>query len=282
MYVILLNNDNTLVASQRECIMQRSKLVDNLWILVSPNYKENDMSLFKVVLEYVLPCSRKYRAIELVRSEENYQEYLKYVLPFDTGITAEAGDVELQLSFTFVGLNPDGTGVQRVRKTKPTKLHITPIAAWSDIIPDSALSVIDQRLIKVDAQINALESYTEVLSQNQVDNLVYNDKAETLQLMAGENTIGDAVSVRDMLDDGIPVIDLGSSSGSGDNTGCNGCNCNCDCNKKPDESQKPQEPVTPEEPEDDNECDCGCDCEDNVVEFDELTKCDCYDNIVEF
>jgi len=44
MYTILLNNDNKLVTSVRERIMQRSKLVDNLHFLVDPAYKELDMS----------------------------------------------------------------------------------------------------------------------------------------------------------------------------------------------------------------------------------------------
>ena len=233
-YTFLLNEDNSLTASRREVIMQRSKLVDEIHFLVNPKYKENDMSIFSVMLEYILPVSKKYETLELIQDPEGYQEYLKYVVPLDTNLSSEAGDIQLQLSFTFVGLDVDGNGIQKVRKTKVGILHITPIAAWSDIIPDSALSALDQRIIKTQAQINELGYYAGVISENQVDNLKYDDKSETLQLMAGANVVGDAISVRDMIDDGIPVIDFDSSDG--------------DSNK-------------------DHEDGCGCGCEDNVVEF---------------
>ena len=238
-YIFLLNDDNSIYASHREVLIQRSKLVDEIWFLVKPNYKtvENDMSLFSVILEYILPNSKSYHSLELVKNEEGYKEYIKYVVPFDTNLSSEAGDIQLQLSFVYVGLDADGKSVQKVRKTRPTILHITPVAAWSDIIPDASLAAIDQRIIKTQAQIKELGYYAEILGENQVDNLVYDDNSETLQLMAGKKEIGNKVNVRDMLDDGIPVVDLdNNSSNSGTNN--NGCNCNCDC-----------------------------DCEDNVVEF---------------
>lgn len=255
-YIFLLENDNEIVASHREVLMQRSKGVDAIWFLVNSRYKtcENDMSIFSVVLEYILPVSKSYHSLELVQDKEGYKEYLKYVVPLDTNLSSEAGDIQLQLSFIYVGLDADGNSVQKVRKTRPATLHITPVAAWSDIIPDAKLLAIDQRIIATQAQIKELGYYAEILSENQVDNLVYNEKSDTLQLMAGNKGIGNKVSVRDMLDDGIPVVDLNSGSGS-DSEGNNGCNCD----------------------------DCGC--EDNVVDFGdgnvELPK-DEESNVVEF
>lgn len=232
-YIFLLENDNEIIASHREVLMQRSKLVDEVWFLVNPKYKtcENDMSIFSVMLEYILPTSKSYHSLELIKDKEGYKEYIKYVVPLDSNLSSEAGDIQLQLSFIYVGLDADGNDVQKVRKTKPAKLHITPIAAWGDIIPDSALSVIDQRIIKTQAQLNELGYYAEIISENQVDNLKYDDNSETLQLMAGSKRVGDKVYVKDMLDDGIPVVNL-------------------DDNFNPDHN---------------NSCDCGC--EDNVVEF---------------
>lgn len=42
MYTLLLNNNNELITTVKERIMQRSKLVDNLHFLVEPNYKDID------------------------------------------------------------------------------------------------------------------------------------------------------------------------------------------------------------------------------------------------
>lgn len=224
-YIFLLENDNEIIATHREVLMQRSKLVDEIWFLVNPKYKisENNMSDFNVVLEYILPISKAYHSLELIKAEEGYKEYLKYIVPLNSNLSSEAGDIQLQLSFISVGLDADGNDVQKVRKTRPTILHITPIAAWADIIPDPALSSIDQRIIKTQAQIKELEQLVDAMdgidsNANIVDNLVYNDKEETLQLMAGDKGVGDKVSVRDMLEDGAPVVDLNSTSGDNSNT----------------------------------------------------------------
>lgn len=263
-FTFLLEDDNCLVATRREVIMQRSRLVDEVHFLVKPEYKtvENNMALFTVMMEYILPVSREYHTLELIQDPEGYEEYLKYVVPLGTDFSSEAGDIELQLTFVYVGLDPDGKDVQKVRKTKIGKLHITPVAAWSDIIPDAALSALDQRIIKTQAQINELGYYASVISENQVDNIAFDDTNETIQLMAGNKGVGDKINVREILDEGIPVVDFegtgsGSGSGGNDNT--------------------------------DHEDGCGCGCEDNVVEFgdsgdgsvDEKPEED-EDNVVEF
>lgn len=232
-YIFLLENDNEIIASHREVLMQRSKLVDEVWFLVNPKYKtcENDMSVFSVVLEYILPTSKSYHSLELVQDKEGYKEYLKYVVPLDTNLSSESGDIQLQLSFIYVGLDADGNGVQKVRKTRPATLHITPIANWGSIIADASLTAIDQRIIQTQAQIKELGYYAEILDANKVDNLVYNSAEETLQLTSKGIGIGNKVSVRDMLDDGIPVVDLNYESGEGSNKDDNnGCDCGCEYN----------------------------------------------------
>lgn len=242
MYTILVCDDNTLYGSKKEVIMQRSKLVDKLCFIVHSIYNDVDMTDASVVMEYLLPVSKKYKTEYLVLSEERYKDcYLQYMLPFDTDITSEAGEVELQLTFVKPELDENGKGIQRVRKTSPTTINIVPIMAWSDIIPDEALTSLDQRILKQDAQIRALNDLANVISDGMVDNLKYNEEDETLQLTSKGNGVGDKVSVRDMIDDGIPVVDLDSTSGDDTNAGTgneNGCGCNHDC-----------------------------DCGDNVVEF---------------
>lgn len=234
MYVILVNEDNTLYGSKKERIMQRSKLVDTLVFIADPIYKGIDITDATVMLEYVLPMSREYKTIFLKLSEERYNGYyLQYKLPFDTDLTSEAGSLELQLTFAYVEMTPNGTGIQRVRKTSPTTIDIIPISAWSDIIPDSALSALDQRIIEQDAQIRALIDLANVIDSNKADNLVYDEKSDTLQLSSGGVVIGNKVSVRNMIDDGIPVVNLDSNGGfdtEDNNCGCGNCNCTDDGN----------------------------------------------------
>lgn len=252
-YVILVNEDNSLYGSKKERIMQRSKLVDKLIFIADPIYKGVDMTDATVMLEYILPVSREYKTTILTLSDERYNDcFLQYKLPFDIDLTSQAGALELQLTFAYVEMTPNGIGIQRVRKTLPTTIEIIPISAWSDIVPDNALGGLDQRLIKLDSQMRAMNDYLNVLDNNKVDDLIYNDKEETLQLSSKGVGVGNKVSVRNMLDDGVPVINLDSSSNEGS--------------------------------DDDNGCDCGCNCEDNVVEFGDATSVipNDDDNVVEF
>lgn len=234
MYVILVNTDDSLYGSKKERLMQRQKLVNKLVFIVDSIYNGIDMTDATVMLEYLLPVSKKYKTEILTLSEERYNGcFLQYELPLDTKFSSEAGEVELQLTFVKTELNEHGKGIQRVRKTSTTTINIIPISAWSDIIPDAALSSLDERLIKLDAQMRGLDDYLNVIDSNKVDSLVYNDKEETLQLSANGVGVGNKVSVREILDDGIPVVDLDSNSGSSDgddDVDNNGCDCGCEDN----------------------------------------------------
>lgn len=253
-YTIIVCDDGSLYGSRKRKIMQREKLINKLWILAPQNYNGYDMTQCTVTMRYLRPISKDFVTETLVLSDERYEEYLKYVLPVDTCFTKEWGDLELNLTFTMLDVDSSGNVVQRVRKTDNHVLTITKLPNWDSIVPDESLSAIDQRIIMQSAQIKALESLAETLGNAQVDNIVYNPIEDVLHLSSKGKTIGDKVSVRNMLDDGIPVIEFGSSSGG---------------NSKPDNN---------------NGCDCGC--EDNVIEFGDYPETDDNiedeDNVVEF
>lgn len=205
MYTILLNDTNELITSVKERIMQRSKLVDSLHFLVDPMYKGLDMSDFTVMLEYVLPVSREYHSEILVKSDSMYKEKLEYKLPFDTCLTKEAGNIEIQLTFVKVSLDADGNNTQQVRKTSPTTIKILPISAWSDIVADSALGAIDQRLIQAEAMINAVGEMAQQLDNTKADNITYNEEDNYIQLTANGNPIGDKITLKSI---GINIVSI--------------------------------------------------------------------------
>lgn len=195
MYTILLSETNELVTSVRERIMQRSKLVDNLHFLVDPTYKGISMSDFTAMLEYIMPVSKEYHTEILVKSDELYKEKIEYTLPFDTNLTKEAGEIEIQLTFIKVSMDADGDSTQQVRKTSSTTITILPISAWSDIIADSALSALDQRLIQTQAMIQATEEMVNYLDTTKADNIVYDNETQTIQLTANGKLIGDSITI---------------------------------------------------------------------------------------
>lgn len=214
MYTILLNETNELITSVKERIMQRSKLVDNLHFLVDPIYKGHDMSEFMATMEYLLPVSKELHTEQLTLSDELYKEKLEYKLPFDTTLTKEAGKIEVQLTFTKIEMDEEGKTTQYVRKTSPASITIVPISAWSDIIADSALDVIDQRLIQTEAMINALNDLSQEIYDNKADNIVFN--TNKIQLVANGKPIGDPVSldeahdqlIDDSADGNIKVVEF--------------------------------------------------------------------------
>ena len=211
MYTILVNNDNTLLTTVKERIMQRSKLVDSLHFIANKIYKECDMETFNVMLEYILPVSKEYKSEILVLSNNDYDgsgKYLEYILPFDTNLTKEAGQIEVQLTFTKVELDAEGNGIQYVRKTSPCAITIVPVSAWSDIIPDSALNAVDQKMLEMDARMKELEDIAFDFAGTKADNLIYNVEDQTLQLTASGETIGRKISVNELLEEGTPVVDI--------------------------------------------------------------------------
>lgn len=210
MYVILVNEDNTLTTTVKERIMQRSKLVDEMWFLVPPEYKGYGMEDFTVSLEYLLPVSKRY-CNEFLQLNGTYNGHLKYVLPFDTMLTAEPGKIEIQLTFALAEMTNSGQFTQRVRKVSPTTVEIIPISAWSDIIPDSALSALDQRIIKTDAQIKALDEFLNLQADTKADNLIFDNTTKELQLTANGKEIGKRVIIEcggEFSEDGVPVVDF--------------------------------------------------------------------------
>lgn len=210
MYTILLGEDNELVTSVQERIMQRSKLVDSLHFLAEPIYKEENMAEYECLLEYCPPISREPKTEILQQSSEKYKDMLEFKLPFDTALTSEAGDVEIQLSFYKLEMLADGTGVQHVRHTSKGTLKILPISAWSNIIPDSMLTALDQRMVALQALTNQLADANAAIADTKADGLIYNEGR--LQLKAGKNPIGNTVQITssdvDLEDGTIRVVEF--------------------------------------------------------------------------
>jgi hypothetical protein len=164
MYTIIVNDDNSLVRSKTETIMERSTNVNYIHFLVKPTYRsqqgdEIDMTGFAAMLEYRTPISKKYVTEALVPADDLYKDtYIEYKLPISTSFTAEAGELEIKLTFTDVKTNADGTTTQMVRKTDSTTVYITPLTDWGDTVPDAALTAIDQRIIAMDKLVDQLNA----------------------------------------------------------------------------------------------------------------------------
>ena len=59
--------------------------------------------------------------------------------------------------------------------------------------------------------MKGLNEYAETLRSESVDDLVFDKADDTIHLSANGNVVGSKLSIKEMLDDGVPVVDLGSA-----------------------------------------------------------------------
>ena len=202
MYTFLIGNDNYITTTNAERIVQRSKLVNTLQIFVQNEYGNTIMSDCQAIMYYKLPISGEWKPNELTASETLYKDkYVEYLIPIDTWLTSEAGDVEFEIKFYNVSMN-DGI------------IHIASSKDWSSSIADSMLDAVDQRIIQLMNLQKAQEEMittTQAMLGTKADNIVKDDKTQEIYLTSDGKEIGNRI--KDECDqDGVPVVDLDDSS----------------------------------------------------------------------
>lgn len=168
MYKIFIRNDNTVITTSIQRIMQRSASVDTVEIVVPKMYGDLDMSEFDCMMEYILPCSKTYKVeyleketetdnygVEIPKLDEN--DNIIYKIPMNSEYTSEPGDIEIQ--FTFAKCDNYGAESQKdlIRKTCKSKITIVPISRWSDILVNFndetgkpyPVDVLDKKLVEI-------------------------------------------------------------------------------------------------------------------------------------
>lgn len=186
---IYIRNDNTVIVTGGNRIVQGSSMVDTVRVLVPKTYNETikDMSEFSCMMEYILPCSKKYLVNVLVEDVPNsetvddvYENYVVYKFDVDSELTSEPGDIEVQFTFAKAAI-VDEYGIEiepeRLRKTKKTKITIIPIAKWSDVMVEMVnsedpeyhekplpIDILDKKLIDINAKYRKKDPDSEDIS----------------------------------------------------------------------------------------------------------------------
>ena len=86
-------------------------------------------------------------------------------------------------------------------------IKILPSASWSDMIPDSALSAMDQRILKLDALANQISENQELALDGKADDISYEDN--TIQLLANGKRIGTKHKLDGQKE--FDIVDFGNS-----------------------------------------------------------------------
>ena len=215
MYTFLIGNDNYITTTNSERIVQRSKLVNTLQIFVPNEYGSFTMSDCQAIMYYQLPVSGEWKPKDLTPSKELYKDkYVEYLIPVDTWLTSEAGDVQFEIKFYNVDMGGEAKETQYVRKATHGVIHISSSKDWSSSIADSMLDAVDQRIIQLMMTQKAHEEMleeTQAIMTNKADNIAKDKDTNEIYLTSDGKEIGDRI--KDECDiDGVPVIDLGSGS----------------------------------------------------------------------
>ena len=122
----------------------------------------------------------------LVKDGELYKDnYVRCELPIDTNITKFAGNITLHLTIIYLDVENQ---INQVMHSSETILTISPLKDMYVNINDKSLEILDQKIIELQASIEAANILNESIDKNKADDLSYEDN--TLQLMSNGKKIG--------------------------------------------------------------------------------------------
>ncbi len=163
MYTLKITDDNTVVTTVKEQIIERSNCVDKIQVLVAKLYKDQiDITNAKVYMKYVFPISKKIKTIRLIANNTSYEnDYIQYLIPAESELTSEAGDVEVSFNFIISSLgdtDQDDTESNKnayIRKTQSGYIQISPLAVFDKYEAYEAVTTTDEEVpnsVKLDSE----------------------------------------------------------------------------------------------------------------------------------
>lgn len=213
MFRVLIRSDNTTIVTENQRIMQNSKLVDTLEIVVDKEYNGLSMAECTAYLEYLTPINHKVGQVVLEIADDNYEnDYLLYKMKIDTNLTNEVGQVQFRVHFIQVEMNEEGKVTTPVRQTDSFIMTVIPISDWMTL-PDDLLSGLDQRLIANQQTIKALADLQNTLSDEKLDDIKLDITSNEIYGTSNGEKKGEGIKLSDLGDaiadnteDGMVVI----------------------------------------------------------------------------
>lgn len=213
MFRVLIRSDNTTIVTENQRIMQNSKLVDTLEIVVDKEYNGLSMAECTAYLEYLTPINHKIGQVVLEIADENYEnDYLLYKMKIDTNLTNEVGQVQFRVHFIQVEMNEEGKVTTPVRQTDSFIMTVIPISDWMTL-PDGLLSGLDQRLIVMQQTNKAMADLQNTLSDEKLDDIKLDITSNEIYGTSNGEKKGEGIKLSDLGDaiadntkDGMVVI----------------------------------------------------------------------------
>ena len=201
MYTLKITDENTVVTTVKERLVERSNDVDKIQIITAKLYKEQlDMSDTSLYMKYKLPITDKIKITQLTPNNLNYEtNYIQYLIPADVNLLAEAGDIEVSFTFLKLVSNDDDSVTSYIRKTTSGVIHVSPLAAFDKYEPSEMFTETDQRLLALIAAAKDLNAQSKAIYENMVKDIRLNtdDKKITLTDRNGDDT-GEGIATKDL------------------------------------------------------------------------------------
>lgn len=202
MYTLRITDDNNVITTVKESLMEKSNCVNSIQIIINKLYKEQiDMTDTTAYMKYVLPVTKKIKMTQLIADTTTDESHILYTIPVTANISAEPGDIEV--SFTFLKLVHDeesDTTTSYVRKTESGLIHITKLAQFDSYEPSEMLTELDQRILVLMATAEDIKKLGQATYDNMPIDMKLDSEAKKLTLVNANGNTGDGVGIADLSD----------------------------------------------------------------------------------
>lgn len=202
MYTLRITDDNNVITTVKESLMEKSNFVNSIQIIINKLYKEQiDMTDTTAYMKYVLPVTKKIKMTQLIADTTTDESHILYTIPVTANISAEPGDIEV--SFTFLKLVHDeesDTTTSYVRKTESGLIHITKLAQFDSYEPSEMLTELDQRILALMATAEDIKKLGQATYDNMPIDMKLDSEAKKLTLVNANGNTGDGVGIADLSD----------------------------------------------------------------------------------
>lgn len=202
MYTLRITDDNNVITTVKESLMEKSNCVNFIQIIINKLYKEQiDMTDTTAYMKYVLPVTKKIKMTQLIADTTTDESHILYTIPVTANISAEPGDIEV--SFTFLKLVHDeksDTTTSYVRKTESGLIHITKLAQFDSYEPSEMLTELDQRILALIATAEDIKKLGQATYDNMPIDMKLDSEAKKLTLVNANGNTGDGVGIADLSD----------------------------------------------------------------------------------
>lgn len=202
MYTLRITDDNNVITTVKESLMEKSNCVNSIQIIINKLYKEQiNMTDTTAYMKYVLPVTKKIKMTQLIADTTTDESHILYTIPVTANISAEPGDIEV--SFTLLKLVHDeesDTTTSYVRKTESGLIHITKLAQFDSYEPSEMLTELDQRILALMATAEDIKKLGQATYDNMPIDMKLDSEAKKLTLVNANGNTGEGIGIADLSD----------------------------------------------------------------------------------